>query len=343
MKILYAVQATGNGHITRARLMANAFKKSEVNVDWIFTGRPKNELFDMEVFADFKVYAGLTFAIKNGKINYLQTLLKNNLWKYIRSLFAIRLKGYDVIISDFEPVSAWAAKLRGLKTIGLSHQAAFTKNIPQADGSLIGRLLLKYFAPVHTAIGLHWNDFNQSLLPPIIDTSICRTEFSTKEILVYYPFVSAQKLIDWFAPFPQYKFHIFHGSNNQTGHEHITLYKFSRNNFQKLQGVCDGVISGAGFELPSEAIHLGQKLLLLPLAKQMEQQSNALALAALQRATIIDAFSFDGLNNWLLSPSIEAQPYPDISQEVVKWLIHPERESLNSLSQKMWTLVNSHE
>mgnify|MGYP002700608893 CR=1 FL=1 len=48
MKILYAVQGTGNGHITRARVMAKAFNmRDEVEVDFIFSGRSKEQYFDL--------------------------------------------------------------------------------------------------------------------------------------------------------------------------------------------------------------------------------------------------------------------------------------------------------
>jgi len=36
MKILYGVQGTGNGHLTRARVMAKACKEKGIEVDWIF-------------------------------------------------------------------------------------------------------------------------------------------------------------------------------------------------------------------------------------------------------------------------------------------------------------------
>ena len=89
MKIFYAVQATGNGHITRARLMAKAFKELGITVDWCFTGRPREELFDMEEFGDFRCYSGLTFVIKNGKINHLATAFKNNIFNFLKDVSSI--------------------------------------------------------------------------------------------------------------------------------------------------------------------------------------------------------------------------------------------------------------
>ncbi len=41
MKILYGIQGTGNGHITRARVMASCFKELGIDVDYVFSGRPE--------------------------------------------------------------------------------------------------------------------------------------------------------------------------------------------------------------------------------------------------------------------------------------------------------------
>ena len=336
MKILYAVQATGNGHITRARIMAKAFKQLGVEVDWVFSGRAKENLFDMEPFGDFRVFSGLTFAIANGSIQYVKTAFKNNIFKFIRDLFNFNFNDYDLVINDFEPITAWAAKYRGVKTIGISHQMAFQKNIPIAGKNFIAKAVLKNFAPVTTPIGLHWNHFGQSLLPPIIDEPHNYYELSKKDILVYFPFCDKQQLIDWFAPFTQYNFHIFHGYSDASGFSHIKLYPFSRENFQEKQHRCSGVITAAGFELPSEAIQLGQQLLIVPLANQIEQQSNAQALENLERATIIDNFSHRTLEQWLQQSPLTAKPYPNVALEVAKWLVNSENESLENLSKRLW-------
>ena len=110
MKILYGVQATGNGHITRARVMCEALKKAGVEVDWMFSGRELDQYFDMECFGDFQRFKGLTFAIEKGQISYIKTAFKNNLWQFYKDVNALDLSGYDLVINDFEPISAWAAK-----------------------------------------------------------------------------------------------------------------------------------------------------------------------------------------------------------------------------------------
>ena len=75
MKILYGVQATGQGHISRARAMASALQQHDVEVTWLFSGRSAERLFDMEPFGDFEHRRGLTFATRAGNIRYLETCL----------------------------------------------------------------------------------------------------------------------------------------------------------------------------------------------------------------------------------------------------------------------------
>ena len=111
MKILYGVQGTGNGHITRARIMARALAKAGAEVDWVFSGRAPKDFFDMEPFGDYRLFKGLTFAIKNSRVRYGSTLLRSDLNALRRDVRSLDVDGYDLIINDFEPISAWAARL----------------------------------------------------------------------------------------------------------------------------------------------------------------------------------------------------------------------------------------
>ena len=148
MKILYGVQGTGNGHTTRARVMAKAFnQRSDIQVDYLFSGRDKNKYFDMEVFGDFASYRGLTFETKGGKISKSATFKSAKLRELYQDIKSICAKDYDLVINDFEPISAWAAKLNKIPSISISHQAAFMHPVPQQPGTLLDKLITRYFAP----------------------------------------------------------------------------------------------------------------------------------------------------------------------------------------------------
>ena len=171
MRILYGVQATGNGHITRARIMAKALAKTDAKVDWIFSGRAREDFFDMDIFGDYQAYRGLTFAIKSGRVLYFKTALSSNFWQFYQDVRTLNVEGYDLIINDFEPVSAWAAKRAGKKVIGISHQNAFLYDIPKQGDNMFISWFMRNFAPVSLPIGLHWHHFNQPILPPLVEPS----------------------------------------------------------------------------------------------------------------------------------------------------------------------------
>jgi uncharacterized protein (TIGR00661 family) len=129
--------------------MAKAFYELGIEVDWIFSGRKTDQLFDMQPFGDYRVFSGLTFAIDNGSIPYFKTAFQNNLFNFFRDVCSIDFSGYDHIFNDFEPITAWAAKLRRAKTIGIPIRWPFRKKTI-AGKNWIAHSLLKNFARVHT-------------------------------------------------------------------------------------------------------------------------------------------------------------------------------------------------
>lgn len=110
MRILYGVQGTGNGHITRARVMAGALRRAHLEVDYLFSGRPAERYFNMEPFGDYRVYPGLTLATDAGRVRLWRTLGGNNLYRLWRDVRGLDLSGYDLVITDFEPDQCLAAR-----------------------------------------------------------------------------------------------------------------------------------------------------------------------------------------------------------------------------------------
>lgn len=336
MKILYGVQGTGNGHATRARIMAKAFAKKGVEVDWVFSGRPREDFFDMEPFGDFQCYRGLTFAIKHGRIQYVKTGLQANLWQLYKDIKKINVEGYDLIMNDFEPVSAWAAKRAGKKVISISHQNSFLHDIPKKNNNLATDWFMRNFAPSTLPIGLHWHHFNQKILPPLIEPSHYPNESLHKHYLVYLPFAGLEDIVPQLRAFPDYEFFIYQNVPKPVDDGHIHIRPFSREGFQRDLHRCEGVICSAGFELPSEAIQLGKKLLVQPVAGQMEQASNALALSQLGYGSATQVLSETAIGRWL--PLMKPAPiiYPDVATALVDWILATGGENFEDLQRSLW-------
>ena len=78
------------------------------------------------------------------------------------------LRWVERLLNDFEPITAWAARRRGLTSISVSHQAAFAYDVPREGESLSDRLIMRAFAPTDIQLGVHWYHFDQPIVPPFI-------------------------------------------------------------------------------------------------------------------------------------------------------------------------------
>ncbi|MGZ8250679.1 MJ1255/VC2487 family glycosyltransferase [Methylomagnum sp.] len=342
MKLFYGVQATGNGHITRARAMAPKLKQAGIETTFLFTGRPWENLFEMEVFGDYQWRPGLTFATQSGHVRYLKTAFRNNLPAFVRDVKNLDLSGYDLVISDFEPVTAWAAKPRGVKTVGIGHQYAFNYDIPKGGADLLGTQVLKHFAPVSVGLGVHWHHFHQPILPPLIETDLASPAPQPDKIIVYLPFEDVNQVVRLLTPFRHYQFHVYSPTplDGSPPHaDHIQVKPLSRTEFQRDFADAAGVICNAGFELPSEALHQGKKILVKPLRGQLEQLSNALALDVLQLGEVMQRLDGPTIEAWLEQSRAIQVRYPDVAQAVADWLSRGELRVEKSWIDGVWSQV----
>ena len=336
MKILYGVQATGNGHITRARVMATALAAEGVEVDFLFSGRDPEKLFNMEIFGNYRVHRGLTFHTENGKINRWRSVTDNNLIELMRDIRALELNEYDLIISDFEPVSAWAAKLQQKSCIGIAHQYALHYPLPGPGMGLLTKMIMRFLAPVQQKIGLHWHHFNQSILPPLTEPNIYPVSKRSGMILVYLPFESKNQIRDWLMPFQEFEFHVYSDVDRPQYDGHILWLPLSRQKFQEAQACCEGVIANCGFGLASEVLQLGKKLLTKPLAGQPEQLSNAAVLNELGLAEVFTELKEEQFYRWITQPDPEKVVYPDVAVELARWISGGRQLSAKELAQHLW-------
>ena len=341
MKILFGVQGTGNGHITRARVLEPHLRAAGVELDFLFSGRSPEQYFDMEQFGDYRCLAGLTFTVERGKINVLKTLRHNNLLQLFKDIKQLDLSDYDLIISDYEPITAWAARRQNKTCINVSHQSAFNFAIPIEGDSLLTRTLMKWFAPADIKFGLHWHNFGHPILPPLIDVKDQPLPIEKNKVVVYLNFEAVQDVIPLLQKFPNTNFY-YYGPHKQAKQiDNIFLRPLSRTGFQHDLASSEGVITNAGFELTSEALFLGKKILVKPITGQMEQYSNALALRKLGLGMSMDTLDTNIIKAWLQAPGNARCIYPDVAQAIADCITQSDFNNydvsqLTALSQKLW-------
>ena len=338
MKILSGVQGTGTGHTTRARVMAKAFAKAGVQVDYLFSGRDKAAYFDMQDFGDFTTRRGVTFITQAGKVRPVKTLRQARPMELLKDIRELNVKDYDFVINDFEPISAWAAKRQKVPVFGMSHQAAFlSPHVPVAGAGLFTKAMIRHFAPADIYMGVHWQPFDGSIIPPFIEQHAqVDSEHVDNKVLVYLPFEDLAQVVEYLQDFPEKEFYCYHPDGENQSFEHIHIRKPSRVGFLKDLASASGVIANAGFELSSEALTFGKKLLLKPLKGQFEQHSNALTLQQMKRAQVMHYLDQGALEDWV---SLKSQPrinYPQDPKPLVDWLLKGEWGNPQLINERLW-------
>ena len=343
MKILYGVQGTGNGHITRARVMAKKLAEANdpsMEITFLFSGRDQEQFFEMECFGNCLYRKGLTFVTEKGKINHLKTVFFNNPIGFIQEVRNLNVEPYDLIITDFEPVSAWAGKMSGKTVIGLGHQYAFGHNIPLAGYTIIASLIMKYFAPANIRMGLHWNHFGHTILPPIIDNGHLRSECNDT-ILVYLPFEDQDLVTRMLNGLTEHEF-VQYSSDIEDGQSgNVARRKASHTGFKRDLAAAKAVVCNAGFELVSECLNMGIATLVKPVKGQFEQESNAAALLQLGYSSAMYSLDSKVIGDWIN----QARPAPEITFNdtagaVVDWLLKTSPEEFEKgsalLTKQLW-------
>jgi uncharacterized protein (TIGR00661 family) len=340
MKIFYGVQGTGNGHITRARVMAKALYAAGMEVTFQFSGRPADSYFDMEIFNGHQVRSGLTFNIHKGQVKLLKTAYQAKLFEFVKDVNNLDLSGYDLVISDFEPVTSWAAKKQKKPVLGIGHQYAFKHKVPRQSHDPVAEQVLRHFAPADTSIGLHWHHFGQPIFPPIIETAKLAKQVTAHKIVVYLPFEDQHDVINLLAPFTDFTFHLYSPVPVPSKFDHIICYPLSRDGFQQSLTDCEGVISNSGFELASEALQLGKKILAKPIHGQMEQLANGAALAQLGYGHVMDDLDAGIIEHWLHNDDAVLITYPDTAKVVVQWIKDGMPAMTTDFIESVWDTVN---
>ena len=277
MKILYGIQCTGNGHVTRSVKIISALKKLGHQVDILLSGQNATINVPFEVKWRFK---GFTFYnTKSGGIDYFKTITSFSLFDFFKDI-QLDLSSYDKVITDFEPITAWAAKLSDKTSYGISNQYSFfSKNTPRQGKDFLGEKILKWMAPVDIPIGLHYQNYDNFIYKPIINNDVIK--FKTNDYghyTVYLPYYNLHNIVNKLVDFKE-QFHIFHGDVKSIyRYKNCLIYPIDKGTFVNSFINSHGIIANAGFQTSSEALYMSKKLMVIPVKGQYEQESNAKAL-----------------------------------------------------------------
>jgi uncharacterized protein (TIGR00661 family) len=320
VKILYAIQGTGNGHLTRAEDVIPILKEYGA-LDIFVSGAQADVKLSYPVKYKSK---GLSFFFgRSGGIDFLKTFKQNSSKEVYREMKRFPVDKYDLVINDFEPITAWACRKREVPCVGLSHQSALLSNKVPSPKKIdpVGEWVLHHYAPVDQYVSFHFERYDKNIFTPVIRSTIREAKVDTKEhYTVYLPSYDDKKLVPLLSKISNVKWHIFSKHARKAYHVgKLSVYPVNKDEFAASMTSCKGVLCGAGFETPAEALYLGKKLMVVPMKSQLEQYYNAAALKQMGVPVVkkMKKKNLESIVEWIESPSIVSVNYQNITAHAV--------------------------
>jgi len=320
MKILFGIQGTGNGHIIHSReILKCLVERAEVDV--LVSGLHHEVDLGFEIKFEM---GGLGFMFgKKGGIDYWKSIRSTNPLKLVSDIHNLPVDKYDLVISDFEPITAWACKLKNKPYFCISHQASLlSPKVPRPNHkNRFQQFVMQWYAPGSNLIGLHFKEYDDFITTPIIRQEVRQSDITNNgHYTVYLPSYDEHYIIDILKKI-DVPWEIFskHYKGERFTEDNITVCRVENSSFVQSLSSCQGLLCNAGFDTPAEALYLGKKLMVIPMKRQYEQECNAEALKGLG-VPVVDRIG-EGfskhLSDWINSSFIYQANYEDNVPQIV--------------------------
>ncbi len=290
-RIVYGVSGEGSGHTSRAREMVRHLLDKGHDVRVVAYDRSYASLKDE---FDCLEIEGLHIVSRDNRVSALGTLAHNlhRARKAIARNRALR-QLFDqfqpeLVITDFEPATAWLARWRNIPLLSLDNQHRLRDMKFRVPASLLldkwlTRLIIALMIPrpdIALATSLEQGPSTHPrtrIFPPIVRQQVLDLQPANEDFHVVYVTSAFDSLIYALRFFEDRTFHVYgHHAERVDGNIHYRA--FSGDAFVQDLARCRSVIATAGFTLMSERPSLPKPLLALPMTGQFEQQVNALFL-----------------------------------------------------------------
>lgn len=320
MKILFAIQGTGNGHLARAEDIIPILREYG-ELDLFVSGAQADIKLDYPVKYKSK---GLSFYFgKSGGIDFLKTFKHNSSKEVYKEIKKFPVDKYDLVINDFEPITSWACRKREIPCVGLSHQSALlSPKVPHPKKiDPVGEWVLHNYAPVDQYVSFHFERYDKDIFTPVIRAGVRRAKSENRgHYTVYLPAYDDKKLVPLLSKLDNVRWHIFSKHAKKSYHVgKLSVYPVDKHAFADSMTTAEGILCGAGFETPAEALYLRKKLMVVPMKSQLEQHYNAAALKKMGVPVLkkLKKKNIEKIISWVEDGQVIEVDYRDTTAEAV--------------------------
>lgn len=338
MRIVYGAFAQGQGHLSKAAVLVPLLESRGHDV-WVVSSGPERTPADYR-FARHLHLPGLAYAAAGGRVQFGRSA-----WTWARQVPQVlrhlgRLRRLvcefrpDLIISDFEPLSASPLLRAGCEVLAVSRQAALIDcRVPLPDEAEFERQLTRSVIRVFTAgadrlLGYHYAPESPRCLPPIVRPELQRARAEDGGHLLVYNQCpgsnggSARELIEW-ASRRRCRVLAYGFFGVERGREGFVEFRPAEGRgFVEDLRTARAVITTAGFTTPVEAFLLGKPTAVVALPRQWEQRVNAFHLERFGVAAALATWDYD---------QTLALPPPASQHPLRQWLSAPATTVLDFL------------
>ena len=309
MKILYGIAGEGLGHAIRCKpILEHLIKKHNVI---ILCGGRAYEFYKKKMPNITREIGAFRLAFNSNRIEVGKTIFNNlfSLPDTIRKSFKIKgiIEDFrpDVIISDFEPFSAYFAILYKIPSIAIDNQNIAINTEIDTKSKLnrfFSYFVIKSLSPksnyflITSFFYPKIKKNNTFLFSPILREEILgKTGKKGKHVLLYLHNIK-DSIINSLNKIDE-KF-ILYGDNLYWKSKNVLSKKFNEVSFIKDFINCKAIICNGGFTTLSEAIYLRKPIICIPIGGHHEQILNAEYVEKLGYGIYVKKIDENIINNY---------------------------------------------
>lgn len=327
LRVLFAVQGEGRGHMTQALAVAGWLRARGHTVTRVLVGRsarrrPPRFVLD-ELRAPVSLLPSPNFAAdRDGTVLLGRTILDGarGARRYATGLRLVdrivQRERPDVIVNFYEGlVGLWARLHRpAVPVVAVAHQFMFEHPAyPFAPGQALQRLAVRRYttlvgsgATLRLALSFYdappAADPRHRVVPPLLRPQL-RALGGTHDdgsLLVYLVEPAlAEAVVAWSGRRPEVPLHCFWDGPAYARAPSLRFHALDGEHFLRRMAQARGVVCTAGFESVSEALWLGKPALMVPTPGHYEQRCNARDAEAAGAGVAAETFDLDALLGYL--------------------------------------------
>ena len=306
MRILFAVQGEGRGHMTQAIAFNDLLTRSGHEVVGIMVGvshsREIPEFFSSVFDCDIELLDSPSFVFKNNRSISLPATIPHsiaNLGKYRRSVKKIKRiveeTKADLLVNFYEPTAGIFKRFypQAIPSIAVGHQFMLehpdyvsTERFKTQKMGMIAFNRLVGSNSHKAALSFYFAEDmpreKVTVVPPLLREQLFELETGDDGFLLVYLVNHgySEEILAWHEEHPDAEIHCFYDKPGEPEENKIdgklTFHRLHGRKFLEMMGKARGVVCTAGFESVCEAAYLNKPIMMVPVENHVEQELNAI-------------------------------------------------------------------